>query len=290
MVVGHAIANDIRVCRPGLFDGAAIRDTQIHGHYRRHATGEQRLPKLAVLAEKELGIDDLQDEEHSSVDDARATIALWKKRRSELEAEQGDWVWNTARTEEEMCFEEDKFEIGELQQESVIFEKENSEELVTLRANMSLSNSALFWQSKILAGKAESMNAPPTIPNLNTMDTAKPGPASQIESFESHTRTTSTSSISRSTGSSDSKATNSAETYNVGSGTSLSSSPSGADATMGPFVKLTQKLSSPTKTTWATQLQPKALWSSIVKKSEISASTEAPKCGTDKVAFKKRKP
>lgn len=87
IVVGHAISNDIKVFSPWVFDGVKIRDTQMLAEYRQHATGSRRLPKLSVLAEVVLGWN-IQAKDHSSVEDAEATMALYLHRKDAIEAAQ----------------------------------------------------------------------------------------------------------------------------------------------------------------------------------------------------------
>lgn len=102
IVVGHPTYNDIRVFSPEVFDGVATRDTQLHEPYREFACGRQRLPRLSVLAQVVLGWR-IQGPEHSSVEDAVATMALYRKAEVLMERKQGGWG----------------FELGQMVTESV---------------------------------------------------------------------------------------------------------------------------------------------------------------------------
>lgn len=88
VTVGHAIKNDFKVFGPRVFDGVLKRDTQFLPEYRRYATGSWRLPKLSVLAKEVLGMG-IQRGDHSSVEDAQATMLLYRHREAEFEALQG---------------------------------------------------------------------------------------------------------------------------------------------------------------------------------------------------------
>ncbi|KAK1093346.1 hypothetical protein LTR48_002541 [Friedmanniomyces endolithicus] len=89
IVVGHAIANDIKVFSEGVFDRVAVRDTQLHEPWRKeYGKAPQHLPKLAVLACYLLR-KHIQGDEHSSVEDARATMLLFRKDEAAIEAAQG---------------------------------------------------------------------------------------------------------------------------------------------------------------------------------------------------------
>ncbi|KAK1009426.1 hypothetical protein LTS01_001917 [Friedmanniomyces endolithicus] len=89
IVVGHAIANDIKVFSEGVFDRIAVRDTQLHEPWRKvYGKAPQHKPKLAVLACYLLR-KHIQGDEHSSVEDARATMLLFRKDEAAIEAAQG---------------------------------------------------------------------------------------------------------------------------------------------------------------------------------------------------------
>ena len=100
-IVCHAIDKEIRYMAGGkvrMMDGVTMfdmggfdleeywrSDTQSLPEYRKHATGSQRNPSLPVLAFKVLHRV-IQKEEHSSVEDAQATIDLYLRRRKDFEA------------------------------------------------------------------------------------------------------------------------------------------------------------------------------------------------------------
>ncbi|TKA46634.1 hypothetical protein B0A54_02467 [Friedmanniomyces endolithicus] len=89
IVVGHAIANDIKVFSEGVFDRIAVRDTQLHEPWRKeYGKAPRHLPKLAVLACYLLR-KHIQGDEHSSVEDARATMLLFRRDETAIEAAQG---------------------------------------------------------------------------------------------------------------------------------------------------------------------------------------------------------
>ncbi|CZT21353.1 uncharacterized protein RCC_07216 [Ramularia collo-cygni] len=89
--VGHAFKNDIAVFHPFVFDGVKKRDTQMLPEYRQYATGSRRLPKLSVLAKEILNVV-IQGVEHSSVEDAQATMLLYRHREAEFEVLQSQDV------------------------------------------------------------------------------------------------------------------------------------------------------------------------------------------------------
>ncbi|KAK8805336.1 hypothetical protein WA158_001993 [Blastocystis sp. Blastoise] len=84
VVVGHAIENDFQAMlldHPFKF----IRDTSHYRRFLRKIAGRRGRPQaLRKLVEKEFGLK-IQEGEHSSVIDARATLALYKKYRNEWE-------------------------------------------------------------------------------------------------------------------------------------------------------------------------------------------------------------
>ena len=73
-----------------------IHDTQMFEEYREFGAGRQRKPRLAVLASAVLG-QAIQVGEHSSVEDAQASMELFLRRREEFEAIAESRVW-TAET------------------------------------------------------------------------------------------------------------------------------------------------------------------------------------------------
>ncbi|KAJ1528236.1 REX4, RNA exonuclease 4 [Cladochytrium tenue] len=86
VLVGHALRNDLKVL---LLDHprVAVRDTARFSEFRRVAPSG-RNPALRVLAKRFLGLD-IQRGEHSSVEDARVAMELYKLVRDRWEAEVG---------------------------------------------------------------------------------------------------------------------------------------------------------------------------------------------------------
>ena len=99
-IVCHSIKNEIRYMSGGKnittdhtfvdiggFDLTQFRthDTQLFEEYRVFATGTERLPSLKVLAPAVLGRS-IQVSEHSSIEDAQATMDLFLRRRAAFEA------------------------------------------------------------------------------------------------------------------------------------------------------------------------------------------------------------
>lgn len=83
ILVGHAVRHDLEA----LFLGHPkrdIRDTSKYSPFRQYATG--RTPGLKKLAKEILGLE-IQGREHSSVEDARATMLLYRKEKDGFETE-----------------------------------------------------------------------------------------------------------------------------------------------------------------------------------------------------------
>lgn len=83
VLVGHAIRNDL----DALFlshPKRDIRDTSKHPPYRKVAGGGS--PRLKILAAEYLGIN-IQEGSHSSVEDARATMLLYRRDKKTFETE-----------------------------------------------------------------------------------------------------------------------------------------------------------------------------------------------------------
>eukprot|EP00127_Corallochytrium_limacisporum_P006208 Clim_evm25s221 gene=Clim_evmTU25s221 len=77
LLIGHALENDLKILllsHPRKF----VRDTQTFRPFRSLAKG--RKPKLSMLVKEELGMA-IQEGSHSSVEDARATMALYQKHK-----------------------------------------------------------------------------------------------------------------------------------------------------------------------------------------------------------------
>ncbi|KAI4289374.1 MAG: hypothetical protein L6R35_001360 [Caloplaca aegaea] len=83
ILVGHSIKNDLEALLLG-HPKRDIRDTSRHPAYRKHAGG--RTPGLKKLAKLVLGVD-IQGGEHSSIEDARATMLLFRREKDGFERE-----------------------------------------------------------------------------------------------------------------------------------------------------------------------------------------------------------
>ncbi|KAK9320094.1 ribonuclease H-like domain-containing protein [Lipomyces orientalis] len=81
VLVGHAVSNDLKVLLIA-HPKRLIRDTSKHPAFRKLSKG--RAPSLKKLAKEYLDID-IQGDEHSSVEDARACILLFRKFKDDFE-------------------------------------------------------------------------------------------------------------------------------------------------------------------------------------------------------------
>jgi RNA exonuclease 4 len=85
ILVGHAVKNDLDVLIL-KHDKRFIRDTSKFSKFRALAMVPGRTPGLKLLAEKLLGVE-IQVGAHSSVEDARATMALYRLEKADFEKE-----------------------------------------------------------------------------------------------------------------------------------------------------------------------------------------------------------
>lgn len=83
VLVGHAIRNDLDALLLS-HPKRDIRDTSKHPPYRKVAGGGS--PRLKILAAEYLGIN-IQEGSHSSVEDARATMLLYRRDKKMFETE-----------------------------------------------------------------------------------------------------------------------------------------------------------------------------------------------------------
>lgn len=83
VLVGHALRNDLQVLLLS-HPKRDVRDTSRHPKFREASMG--KAPALRKLAKEQLGIV-IQTGEHSSVEDARASMLLFKKDKAGFEAE-----------------------------------------------------------------------------------------------------------------------------------------------------------------------------------------------------------
>lgn len=85
ILVGHAVKNDLDVLIL-KHDKRLIRDTSKFSKFRQLATKVGWTPGLKMLTQKLLGVE-IQTGAHSSVEDARATMALFRLEKDEFENE-----------------------------------------------------------------------------------------------------------------------------------------------------------------------------------------------------------
>ena len=83
ILIGHAIKNDLAALLLG-HSKRDIRDTSRHPRFRQLAGG--KTPSLKKLARDVLGVD-IQGGEHSSIEDARATMLLFRREKDSFERE-----------------------------------------------------------------------------------------------------------------------------------------------------------------------------------------------------------
>jgi RNA exonuclease 4 len=83
LIVGHAIKNDLDALMLG-HPKKDIRDTSKFSGFRKYSAG--KTPSLKKLAKEVLGVD-IQGGEHSSIEDARATMLLFRRYKSAFDVE-----------------------------------------------------------------------------------------------------------------------------------------------------------------------------------------------------------
>jgi RNA exonuclease 4 len=105
VLVGHAIKNDLAVLMMG-HPKRDIRDTSRHPAFREMSQG--RTPSLKKLAREILGLE-IQQGHHSSVEDARTTMLLFKREKEAFEAEHAK-TWG--RSKKMVGLEEDGEDSG----------------------------------------------------------------------------------------------------------------------------------------------------------------------------------
>lgn len=92
ILVGHAIRHDLDALLLG-HPKRDIRDTSRYPGFRQLAGG--RTPSLKKLAREVLGVD-IQGGEHSSIEDARATMLLFRREKEGFEREHAK-IWGTGK-------------------------------------------------------------------------------------------------------------------------------------------------------------------------------------------------
>lgn len=83
VLVGHAVGNDLKMLMLS-HPKRDIRDTARHQPFRERAMG--KTPSLRKLAKELLGLD-IQTGEHSSIEDARVAMLLYKREKDAFDAE-----------------------------------------------------------------------------------------------------------------------------------------------------------------------------------------------------------
>jgi RNA exonuclease 4 len=83
VVVGHAVRNDLEVLML-THPKRDIRDTSRFSGFRKYSAG--KVPSLKKLAKEILGVE-IQGGEHSSVEDARAAMLLFRRHKSAFDVE-----------------------------------------------------------------------------------------------------------------------------------------------------------------------------------------------------------
>ncbi|KAF2972974.1 hypothetical protein GQX73_g640 [Xylaria multiplex] len=84
ILVGHDVRHDLAVLELS-HPTPQIRDTARHSSFRKYGHGPK--PALRTLAREILGLDDFQSGKHSSVEDARVTMLLFRTKKSEFDVE-----------------------------------------------------------------------------------------------------------------------------------------------------------------------------------------------------------
>lgn len=102
ILVGHAVKNDLAALLLG-HSKRDIRDTSRHPAFRQLAGG--KTPGLKKLARQVLGVD-IQGGEHSSIEDARATMLLFRREKEGFEREHTK-KWGVGHRRPETVVDED---------------------------------------------------------------------------------------------------------------------------------------------------------------------------------------
>ncbi|ATY66357.1 exonuclease, putative [Cordyceps militaris] len=83
VLIGHDVRHDLEALQLS-HPPRDVRDTVRHGGFKRHAHG--RKPALRVLAQTLLNVE-IQDGAHSSLEDARVTMLLFRRNKSEFDVD-----------------------------------------------------------------------------------------------------------------------------------------------------------------------------------------------------------
>ncbi|KAI1157225.1 ribonuclease H-like domain-containing protein [Nemania diffusa] len=84
ILVGHDVRHDLAVLELS-HPTSQVRDTARHSSFRKYGHGPK--PALRVLARELLGFDDFQKGKHSSIEDARVAMLLFRTKKSEFDVE-----------------------------------------------------------------------------------------------------------------------------------------------------------------------------------------------------------
>ncbi|KAI1433662.1 ribonuclease H-like domain-containing protein [Xylaria sp. CBS 124048] len=87
ILIGHDVRHDLAVLELS-HPRSQIRDTSRHSSFRQYGHGPK--PALRILAKEVLGLDGLHKEKHSSVEDARVTMLLFRARKPEFDVQHAD--------------------------------------------------------------------------------------------------------------------------------------------------------------------------------------------------------
>lgn len=83
ILIGHDVRHDLEALRLS-HPPRDVRDTAKHAAFKRHANG--RKPALRILAQTLLSVD-IQSGAHSSLEDARVTMLLFRRHKSEFDVD-----------------------------------------------------------------------------------------------------------------------------------------------------------------------------------------------------------
>lgn len=94
ILIGHSVRSDLDALLLG-HPKRDIRDTSRYPGFRRYSAG--RTPGLKKLAKEVLGVD-IQGGQHSSIEDARATMLLFRREKTGFESEHAK-RWGTSKAQ-----------------------------------------------------------------------------------------------------------------------------------------------------------------------------------------------
>lgn len=141
--MGQAIANDVKVFSDFVFKGVKLRDTRMHEPYRAYATGSQRLAKLKVLAADVLNWD-IQGEDQSSVEDAQATMLLYRDQERQIEAGHGYGAYCGPNEDKEALYDVIELE-GDADNEVSQLQDHLNKTIISAAETLQPTPAATFW-------------------------------------------------------------------------------------------------------------------------------------------------